>query len=106
MDAHPANLVPGYAGHSIANWEGDTLVVDTIGFAAGWISPPTPNSEQMRIVERFTLDPETMALKREYSVTDPEYLAEPYASYDVMYLSDVPFQAQPCDDMTPEFQQD
>jgi hypothetical protein len=98
--------VPGYAGHSIANWEGDTLVVDTIGFAAGWISPPTPNSEQMRIVERFTLDPETMALKREYSVTDPEYLAEPYASYDVMYLSDVPFQAQPCDDMTPEFQQD
>jgi hypothetical protein len=46
-----------------------------------------------------------MSLKREYSVTDPLYLAEPYESYDVMYLSDVPFAPQPCDDMTPEFQQ-
>ncbi|MND04945.1 hypothetical protein D3C83_254650 [compost metagenome] len=57
-------------------------------------------------MERFTLDTEKMALKREYSATDPVYLAAPYASYDVMYLSDVPFQAQPCQDMTPEFQQD
>ena len=106
MDAHPDDLEPSYAGHSIGHWEDDTLVVDTIGFAAGVLSPPTRNSEEMRIVERFTLDAETMALKREYTVTDSVYLAEPYASYDVMYLSDVPFQAQPCDDMTPEFQQD
>ncbi len=47
-----------------------------------------------------------MALRRDYSVTDPVYLAEPYASYDVMYLSDVPFQRETCNDMTPEFQQD
>jgi len=105
MTEHPADIAPSYAGHSIGHWEGDALVVDTVGFAAGWISPPTPNSEQMRIVERFTLDPDTMSLKREYSVTDALYLTEPYESYDVMYLSDVPFQAQPCNDMTPEFQQ-
>ena len=36
---------------------------------------------------------------------DPVYLAAPYESYDVMHLSDVPFQKQPCKDMTPEFQQ-
>jgi hypothetical protein len=106
MAEHPANLEPSYAGHSIGRWEGDTLVVDTIGFAAGVLTPPTRNSEQLHIVERFTLDPATMALKREYSATDPVYLTAPYASYDVMYLSDVPFQAQPCQDMTPEFQQD
>jgi hypothetical protein len=105
MAAHPADLEPGYAGHSIGHWEGDTLVVDTIGFAAGVLSPPTRSSEEMHIVERFTLDTEKMALKREYSVTDPVYLAAPYESYDIMYLSDVPFQAQPCQDMTPEFQQ-
>jgi len=105
MTEHPENLELSYAGHSIGNWEGDTLVVDTIGFSAGVLSPPTRSSEQMHIVERFTLDPETMALRRDYSVTDPVYLAEPYASYDVMYLSDVPFQEQPCQDMTPEFQQ-
>ena len=106
MAEHPASLEPSYAGHSIGRWEGDTLVVDTIGFAAGVLSPPTRSSEQMHIVERFSLDTERMALKREYSVTDPVYLAAPYESYDVMYLSDVPFERQPCQDMTPEFQQD
>jgi hypothetical protein len=104
MAEHPDKLEPSNAGHSIGNWEGDALVVDTIGFSEGVLSPPTRSSEQMHIVERFTLDTETMALMREYSVTDPVYLAAPYESYDVMYLSDVPFQEQPCRDMTPEFQ--
>jgi hypothetical protein len=105
MTEHPEDVEPSYAGHSIGNWEGDTLVVDTIGFAEGVLSPPTRSSEQMHIVERFTLDTDQMALKREYSVTDAVYLAAPYESYDIMYLSDVPFEEQPCRDMTPEFQQ-
>ncbi len=46
----------------------------------------------MHIVERFTFDPQKFSLRRDYSVTDPVYLAAPYESYDVMYLSDVPFQ--------------
>jgi hypothetical protein len=103
MLEHPADLEPNYAGHSIGNWEGDTLVVDTIGFAEGVLSSPTRNSKQLHIVERFTLDTEKLALKREYTATDPIYLAAPYASYDVMYLSDVPFEVQPCKEMTPEF---
>lgn len=103
MTEHPANITPSYAGHSIGNWQGDTLVVDTIGFEPGVLNPPTRSSDQMHIVERFTLDTEKMALKREYSVTDPVYLAAPYASYDVMYLSDVPFEPQVCEEMTPEF---
>lgn len=105
MTEHPANIERNYAGHSIGNWEGDTLVVDTVGFTEGVLTPPTRSSEQMHIVERFSLDTDTMALKREYSVTDPVYLAQPYASYDVMYLSDVPFEAQECKEMTPEFVQ-
>jgi len=105
MAKHPDNLKPSYAGHSIGHWEGNTLIVDTVGFAAGVLSPPTRSSEQMHIVERFTFDPQKFSLRRDYSVTDPVYLAAPYESYDVMYLSDVPFQKQPCKDMTPEFQQ-
>jgi hypothetical protein len=105
MARHPDRLKPSYAGHSIGKWEGNTLVVDTIGFTAGVLSPPTLSSEQMHIVERFTFDPQKFSLRRDYSVTDPVYLAAPYESYDIMYLSDVPFQKQPCKDMTPEFQQ-
>jgi hypothetical protein len=105
MAKHPDRITPSNAGHSIGHWEGNTLVVDTMGFAAGVLSPPTRNSEQMHIVERFTFDPQKFSLRRDYSVTDPVYLAAPYESYDVMFLSDVPFQKQPCKDMTPEFQQ-
>jgi len=105
MAKHPDRIKPSNAGHSIGHWEGNTLVVDTVGFAAGLLNPPTRNSEQMRIVERFTFDPQKFSLRRDYSVTDPVHLAAPYESYDVMYLSDVPFQKQPCKDMTPEFQQ-
>jgi hypothetical protein len=104
MAKHPEKLKPSYAGHSIGSWEGNTLIVDTVGFAAGVLSPPTRSSEQMHIVERFTFDPQKFSLRRDYSVTDPVYLAAPYESYDIMYLSDVPFQKQPCKDMTPEFQ--
>lgn len=104
MSKHPEGLKPSYAGHSIGNWKGNTLEVDTVGFAAGVLSPPTRSSEKMRIAERFTFDPQKFSLRRDYSVTDPVYLAAPYESYDIMYLSEVPFQKQPCKDMTPEFQ--
>jgi Family of unknown function (DUF6152) len=106
MTEHPADIERNYAGHSIGNWEGNVLVVDTIGFTAGVLTPPTRSSEQMHIVERFTLDTEKWSLRRDYSVTDPVYLAAPYESYDVMYLAEVPFEEQPCRDMTPEFQPD
>jgi hypothetical protein len=45
-----------------------------------------------------------LSLRRDYSVTDPVYLAAPYESYDIMYLSEVPFQKLTCHDLTPEFQ--
>jgi hypothetical protein len=104
MAQHPNGLKPSYAGHSIGNWKDNTLEVDTVGFAAGVLAPPTRSSEKMHIVERFTFDPQKFSLRRDYTVTDPVYLAAPYESYDIMYLSEVPFQKQPCKDMTPEFQ--
>jgi hypothetical protein len=100
---HPAGLEPSNAGHSIGRWEGDTLVVDTIGFAAGVLRPPTRNSEQLHVAERFTLDPATFALKREYTAEDPVYLAAPYTGSDIVLLSETPFEKQPCTELTYEF---
>jgi hypothetical protein len=105
MDRHPAGLAPSNAGHSIGRWDGDTLVVDTVGFAAGVLVPPTRNSEQLHVVERFTLDPQTFALRREYTVEDPVYLAAPYTGSDTVLLSDTPFEKQPCAELTFEFTQ-
>lgn len=105
QDTHPANLTPGNAGHSIGHWEGKTLVVDTTGFTAGVLAPPTRNSDQMHVVERFTIDTDNWELKREYTVTDPVYLAEPWTAQDTVYISDVAYEGLGCLELTPEFRQ-
>jgi len=53
---HPANLKPTNYGHSIGHFEGDTLVVDTIGYNEKfWIDTRgTPHTEKLHFVERFT----------------------------------------------------
>jgi len=52
---HPANPAPNWNGHSIGHWEGDTLVVDTIGFNdQSWLSPGmTPHTEEAHMIERL-----------------------------------------------------
>jgi hypothetical protein len=53
---HPDDLLPTWWGHSIGWWEGDTLVVDTVGYNDKfWFdSRGTPHTEQLHTVERFT----------------------------------------------------
>jgi len=54
---HPANFDPTWMGHSVGKWEGDTLVVDTIGFTDKlWIGPTQgiyPHTDMMRMTERY-----------------------------------------------------
>jgi hypothetical protein len=103
VNRHPANIEPSDTGHSIGRWTGDTLVVDTIGFKAGVLLPPTRNSEQLHIIERFTLDTEQMSIRRDYRVQDPVYLAAPYTGSDTVLVSDTAFERHPCEELTFEF---
>lgn len=103
MDSHPADLVPSNTGHSIGRWEGNTLVVDTVGFAPGVLVAPTRNSDRLHIVERYTFDAEEISITREYTATDPVYLAEPYTGSDIVLVSDTPFQRNPCKELAYEF---
>jgi hypothetical protein len=100
---HPANLTPSYAGHSIGRWEGDTLVVDTVGFEPGVLVAPIRHSERLHVVERFTLDPKTMTLRRSYVAEDPVYFVGQYAGSDTVLIADVPYEPRPCKELTPEF---
>jgi hypothetical protein len=103
LAAHPANVAPSYAGHSIGRWEGDVLVVDTVGFEPGVLAPPVRHSDQLHIVERFSLDPATMTLRRDYVAEDPVYFVGQYAGSDTVLVADVPYEAHPCDELAPEF---
>ena len=76
---HPKNLEPTWFGHSIGKWDGDTLVVDTIGFN-GKTRLDTighPHSDQLHVIERFTLtDPDHM--NYEITIDDPKYYTKPF----------------------------
>jgi len=78
---HPANLTPDYFGHSIGRWEGDTLVVDTVGFnEQNWIDAEgLMHTDQYHQVERFTrTDFET--LRYEVTVDDPGAYTAPWTA--------------------------
>lgn len=100
--SHPASVTPTADGHSTGRWEGDVLVVDTVGFVPGTLIGTTPHSAQLHVVERFSIDSSTNTLKREVRAEDPLYWTEPYTRTDTMILSSVPYAAEACQDLTPE----
>ena len=71
---HPKDLSPTYMGDSIGHWDGNTLVVDTVGYnGKDWITEDVghPMSNQFHLVERYTrLDHDT--LKLEMTFYDPK----------------------------------
>ena len=79
--AHPKELEPTWLGHSIGRWEGDTLVVDTVGFNdkswLGIIVNPYPHTEMMHVVERYRR-PDLGHLELEMTVEDPGALQKPW----------------------------
>ncbi len=77
---HPANVSPTYYGHSIGWWQGDTLVVDTVGFNEGfWMDRDgLPHTEKLHTIERFTRT-DAAALKYELTVDDPGAYTKPFS---------------------------
>ena len=76
---HPEDLVPSWMGHSIGAWQGDVLLVDTVGLRPEtWIDPAgTPHSDALHIVERFRrTGEETMEV--EFLFEDPETFTKPW----------------------------
>ena len=97
---HPANVQPTRTGHSIGRWENNVLIVETTGFAPGILSADgrVPHSGQLRVVERFSLDPATRGLRRTYIAEDALYFEGQFKGADTVYLSDLPYQGTKCDD--------
>jgi len=76
---HPANVEPSRHGHSIGHWEGNTLVIDTIGYEPNpsGLGGNVPSSPGKHTVERLTLTEDRTRLRYEIMAEDPVYLSEP-----------------------------
>ena len=85
---HPKPLDPTWNGHSIGRWDGDALVVDTVGLREEtWLTTDGhEHSDQLHVVERFRrLDAGNLEIER--TLTDPKALAKPYTSRTILSLN-------------------
>ena len=81
---HPDNFDSSYFGHSLGHWEGDTLVVDTIGLndetwlggGQGTANLSTIHSDQLHVIERFSRSGDTLTVQT--TAEDPVMFTKPW----------------------------
>jgi hypothetical protein len=77
---HTANLKPSYYGESVGHYEGDTLVVDTVGMNAKTFVDNfrTPHTEKLHVIERIRLIEGGKKLEIHVMAEDPDTFAQPW----------------------------
>jgi len=77
--AHDPNVEDTWLGDSIGHWEGDTLVVDTVGQTdKSWIDEAgIPHSTAMRVIEKFSR-PDLAHMTIEHIIEDPKTFTKPW----------------------------
>jgi hypothetical protein len=78
---HPQGeaLNPTYLGHSVGRWDGDTLVVDVVGFNEGtWLDPVGhPHTDLLHVIEKYSR-PNKNTLHYEATIDDPGAYTRPW----------------------------
>jgi hypothetical protein len=79
--SHPRQLESSYFGHSIGHWDGDTLVIDTVGFnEAFWMNRDgLPHTDQLHLTERLTRR-NFDTLDYQVTIDDPGAYTAPWTS--------------------------
>jgi hypothetical protein len=79
---HPKDPDPTWMGHSIGRYEGDTLVVDSVGFNdKTWIDRAgLPHSDQLHLIERIRR-PSPDALEIKFTIDDPKTFTKTWTGY-------------------------
>jgi hypothetical protein len=79
-DKHSPNVKTSWYGESIGHYEGDTLVVDTVGIdARTWVDRfGTPHTKELHVIERFHLIEDGKVLEANVHVEDPGAFTMPW----------------------------
>jgi hypothetical protein len=77
---HSANPKPSWYGESVGHYEGDTLVVDTIGLGGKMVLDVyrTPHTEKLRVVERWKIVDGGKMMEATFMVDDPDAFYQPW----------------------------
>ena len=78
---HSPNPKPTWYGESVGHYEGDTLVIDTIGLNAKTFVDAyrTPHTEKLHVVERWRMVDDRRAMEVTFTVEDPDTYYEPWS---------------------------
>jgi carboxypeptidase family protein len=92
---HPKDPNPSWMGHSIGKWEGDTLVVDTVGFnGRAWATfSGLPTTERLHVIERFRRI-DFGHLEKEVTIDDPGAYAKPWTMKKAAVLAPAGYEMQ------------
>jgi hypothetical protein len=84
---HSEDITPSFMGDSIGKWEGDTLVVDTIGFNdKTWLDGEgLPHSDALHLVERIRRTSHD-ALTIDFTIDDPKAYTKPWVAHHLFDL--------------------
>jgi hypothetical protein len=102
---HSANPKPSWLGESVGHYEGDTLVVDTIGLNARTVLDPfrTPHTDKLHVVQRWRTTNGGKQLEVMMTVEDPETLYKPYSNVMRLQLGDEPLLEEICSESNENF---
>ena len=86
--SHPDDLEPTWYGHAVGRWDGDTLLIDTVGFNdQRWLSTRgQPMTSQLHLTERYRR-PDLGHLEIETTINDPGAYAKPWTMKRVADLA-------------------
>jgi hypothetical protein len=95
---HSAHLKPSWYGESIGYYEGDTLVVDTVGmndktYLDGF---RTPHTDKLHVVERYKLIDDGKTIQVTFKVEDPDTFYEPWTAISNLRRVQRPMHEEAC----------
>jgi hypothetical protein len=95
---HSPNPKPSWMGESVGWYEGDTLVVDTIGLNTKIPVDRfgTPHSDKLHVVERWRLVEQGLSLRVDVTVEDPDTFFQPWKTYQVYRRNSRPLEVEIC----------
>ena len=115
---HSPNPKPSWMGESVGWYEGDTLVIDTIGMNTKTFADRfgTPHTEKLHVVERWRLVEQGLTLRVDLTVEDPDTFYQPWKTYELFRRTGRPLEVEVCaennanlfdygtpEDLTPDF---